>query len=357
MDMDISKHVFTSEEISKLIEYRINQPDVRLKDRFLALLLLAKGIELPIITGIVHKSTKTIKNWFHQYISKGINSLNSFNYKPKLPYLAPKQIIDVVTWVKKNNPAKTKEIAVYIKKKFNVKYSNEGVRVLIKNNGLTILKPKVIPGKAPNEEEQKEFIEKYFEMKISYQPGTVFLFGDGMHLIHQNIPGYCWGDPKDPPILPTNTGRKRLNILGAYNPDTHSLVHLTGEENCNAKQVIEFFEVIIKVYHKAPKIVIILDNATYFKAKSVRKWLKKNPLLEIEFLPPYAPNLNLIERFWRFVKEHLVRNTYYEKYKTFRAKVFQFLNHVDKHIDELKTLMVEKFQIVKNKQTMCQEKP
>ncbi|KAF5418182.1 MAG: hypothetical protein C5S49_02000 [Candidatus Methanogaster sp.] len=52
--MDISKHVFTSEEISKLIEYRINQPDVRLKDRFLALLLLAKGIELPIITGIFH---------------------------------------------------------------------------------------------------------------------------------------------------------------------------------------------------------------------------------------------------------------------------------------------------------------
>jgi len=67
----------------------------------------------------------------------------------------------------------------------------------------------------------------------------------------------------------------------------------------------------------------------------------------LEFLPPYAPNLNLIERFCRYVKEHLVRNTYYKKYKTFRAKVFQFLNHVDEHTDELETLMVEKFQIVK----------
>ena len=46
-------------------------------------------------------------------------------------------------------------------------------------------------------------------------------------------------------------------------------------------------------------------------------------------------------------KDKLVRNTYYEKYKTFRAKTFQLLNHVDQHVDELKTLMVEKFQIVK----------
>jgi len=42
-----------------------------------------------------------------------------------------------------------------------------------------------------------------------------------------------------------------------------------------------------------------------------------------------------------------VKNIYYEKYKTFRAKTFQLLNHMDQHLDELKTLMVEKFKIVK----------
>jgi len=184
-------------------------------------------------------------------------------------------------------------------------------------------------------------------MKRNSEPGTVFLFGDGMHLIHQNVPGWCWGDPKDPPILKTNTGRQRLNILGAYNPDLHSFVHLTGEENCDAKRVIEYFDVILKAYRRAPAIVLFLDNATYFKAEIVTTWLKDHPKLKLEFLPPYAPNLNLIERFWRFVKEHLVKNTYYKKYKTFPAKVFQLLNHVDEHTKELETLMVEKFQIVK----------
>ena len=186
-------------------------------------------------------------------------------------------------------------------------------------------------------------------MKLTREPGTVFLFGDGMHLIHQNVPGLCWGDPKDPPMLKTNTSRQRLNILGAYNPDSLSFVHLTGEENCDAQRVIEYFNVIIKAYFKAPGIVLILDNAKYFKAKIVREWLEKHPKLELEFLPPYAPNLNLIERFWRFVKEHLVKNRYYKKYKTFRAKVFQFINHIDEHADELETLMVEKFEIVKMK--------
>lgn len=186
-------------------------------------------------------------------------------------------------------------------------------------------------------------------MKSTCNPETVFLFGDGMHLVHQNVPALCWGDPKDPPVFKTNTGRQRLNILGAYNPDSHSFIHLTGEENCDANRVIDYFELILKAYRRAPHIILFLDNAKYFKAKVVRQWLEDHPKLQLEFLPAYAPNLNLIERFWRFVKEKLVKNTYYEKYKTFRAKVFQFLNHIDEHSDELKTLMVEKFQIVKVK--------
>ena len=138
-----------------------------------------------------------------------------------------------------------------------------------------------------------------------------------------------------------------MNILGAYNPENQDFVHLTGEENCDAERVAQFFEVVEKRYRKAPKIILILDNATYSKAKLVGDWLEDHPVFELVFLPPYSPNLNLIERFWRFAKGKLVRNTYYEKYKTFRAKVFRFLNHVDQYKDELISLMVEKFEIVK----------
>jgi len=211
------------------------------------------------------------------------------------------------------------------------------------------LKPKVIHGNLPSVEEQEKTVEQYFNMKEESEPGTVFLFGDGMHLVHQNIPGFCWGDPKNPPVIQTNTGRRRINILGAYNPDTHDFVHFTGEENCNAERVIEFFEIILKKYNDAPKIILILDNAKYFKARIVRSWLKEHSKLNLIFLPPYSPNLNLIERFWNFVKDRLVKNKYYSEYKVFMAKVFQLLNHIDEYRSELQSLMVEKFEIIKLK--------
>ena len=352
--MDIANYQFQSNEIQALETYRDEQQDSRLKVRFIALLMLAQGISTEIVAFSIGKSVKTIENWFQQYRTKGIDSLNSFQYKPKQTFLTKEQIEQLVAWVKETNPRKVKEVREYIKEQFHVVYTVEAVRQLLHKQGLKLLRPKLIPGNPPSEEEQKEFIEKYRTLKLSSVPGTVFLFVDGMHLIHQVIAALCWGDPLDPPVIGTNTGRKRLNILGAYDPDTHSFIHLTGEENCDANRAIEFFSLILNAYPNAPKIVIILDNAPYFKAKAVTQWLKEHPKLQVEPLPTYAPNLNLIERFWHFAKDHLVKNSYYKKYITFRAKIFQFLNHVDKYADELKTLMVEKFQIIKPKHKLCQ---
>jgi transposase len=177
-------------------------------------------------------------------------------------------------------------------------------------------------------------------------PDSATLFADVMHLIHQNFPGLCWGNQAFPPVSETNSGRKRLNIIGAYDPATYSFTHLTGEENCDAGRVIEYLEIIYKKYHNFSEIYLIADNAKYFHARKVTKWLDEHKKLNLVFLPAYSPNLNLIERLWRFTKEKLVKNKYYKEYKTFRAKAFQFLNHIDDYVDEFKTLMTEKFQII-----------
>jgi transposase len=344
--MKISEYTFSESEIAMLEEYRDGQKDSRLKIRFIALLTAALKFSPGEISAVLGKSVKTLENWFNQYVSKGIESLNSFDYKPKQPYLSISQINQVIIWTVWNNPENTKEIRDYIRDKFGTAYCTESVRKLLRKHGLKVLRPKVLPGSPPSAEEQKQFIEKYEKMRNTDAPGTVVLFGDAMHPVHQNVPGRCWGDPLNPPLSETNSGRRRLNILGAYNPETYSPVHLTGEENCDAERVIQFLDIIIKSYRSASRIHLILDNARYFHAAKAAEWLKDHKKLTLEFLPPYAPNLNLIERFWRFAKDNLVRNKYYKQYKTFRAKVFQFLNHTDEYNDELKTLMTEKFEIV-----------
>jgi transposase len=154
--MDVSDYKFSENEILILQQYRDNQPDIRLKVRFIALLLLSKDLEYKDVASVIGKSIKTIENWHHQYLTKGIDSLNSFQYVPKKTFLTDEQIEQLVKWVTETNPGKTKEIRQYIKEQFKVRYSNEAVRKLLKKNGLKVLRPKVIPGNPPTEEEQKK---------------------------------------------------------------------------------------------------------------------------------------------------------------------------------------------------------
>jgi transposase len=351
--MDITQYQFGQEEMTQLRDYRDKQRDGRLRIRFIGLLMLAEDIAIEQVASCIGRSVKSLMNWGDQYLCKGIDSLNSFQYTAKQTTLKPAHIEQLVNWVKTTNPAKTKQVKAYIKEQFGVSYSVEGVRVLMCKQGLKRLRPIMQPGNPPSVETQQEFVSNYEQMKAESAPGTQFFFLDGMHLVHQNQPGYCWGDPNDPPVLKTNTGRQRLNILGAYNPADYSLLHVTGEASCNGERVVELFDVIATQHTSAPEFIMFSDNAKYFYSKHVAEWLDAHPRFWLLPLPPYAPNLNLIERLWKFAKGHLVTNTYYERYKTFRAEVFRLLNHVDRYIEELKTLMVEKFQIIQPKLASC----
>jgi transposase len=353
MKVTIAQYQFTQDEIRQLRHYRDKQRDGRLKLRFVALLLLADEIAIETVARVIGKGDKTIERWGDKYLKKGIDSLNSFNYRPKQASLTPPQLAQLVTWVKQTNPAIVKQVKAYIQEQFGVRYSVEAVRVVLRKQGLTRLRPKTEPGKPPSVEEQQAFVTLYKQLRAESAAGTAFLFLDGMHLVHQTQPGLCWGDPNDPPVVKTSTGRKRLNILGAYHPAQYSLVHVTGEAACNSDRVVELFETIEAQYPTAPEIIMFSDNATYFHSNVVRDWLEAHPRMWLLYLPPYAPNLNLIERFWKCAKKHLVTNTYYEEYKTFRAAVFQFLNHLDMRVEELKTLMVERFQIIHPQTIVC----
>ena len=209
---------------------------------------------------------------------------------------------------------------------------------------MKLLRPAKIPGNPPSPEVQKKMLREYEHMRK--EPDSVTLFADVMHLIHQNFPGLCRGNPEFLPIAETNSGRKRLNIIGAYDPAAYSFTHLTGEENCDAGRVIGYPELIYKKYSHYSEVYLIADNAEYFHAAEVSKRPDDHKKINIVFLPPYSPNPNLIERLWRFTKEKLVKNKYYKKYKTFRAEAFQFLNYIDDYVDEFKTLMTEKFRII-----------
>lgn len=118
------------------------------------------------------------------------------------------------------------------------------------------------------------------------------------------------------------------------------------EEKCNAKRVVEFLIKVRKIYPNK-RIIIILDNATYNHARyttTFAEWYN----IKLFFLPPYSPNLNIIERLWKFTKKKLVHNKYYEKFEQFIQEVEKYFQQINQHQEELNTLFNQKFQIIHN---------
>ena len=164
--MKISDVIFSNYEISRLMKYRDNQKDGRLKIRFISILMPATTeLCTEQVASITGYCSGTISNWIELYKTQGTESLNSFNYKAKKSYPDFCQINQVIIYVNSDFPENTKEVREYIKDIFNVTYSEEAVRQLLVKRGLRRLQPKTIPGSPPSTEKQKEFVQQYHEFK------------------------------------------------------------------------------------------------------------------------------------------------------------------------------------------------
>jgi transposase len=122
--------------------------------------------------------------------------------------------------------------------------------------------------------------------------------------------------------ISANTGRSRVNLSGSIDILTHTIL-VQEDQTLNAESTIRFFRKIEEAYPKKRKIHAFCDNAPYYRNKSVKDYLTKSKI-RLHFLPPYSPNLNPIERLWKWMKERVLYNTYYEHFEDFKAAIFGF---------------------------------
>uniref|UniRef100_UPI00192E3298 transposase n=1 Tax=Marinagarivorans algicola TaxID=1513270 RepID=UPI00192E3298 len=101
----------------------------------------------------------------------------------------------------------------------------------------------------------------------------------------------------------------------------------------------ELLETINQQYSLSSRLHIILDNARYHYSKAVRKYLEGNSRINLVFLPAYSPELNLIERLWRFFKKKVLYNQYHADVKTFRQACVDFFKNIDQHKEKLRVLL------------------
>lgn len=150
-------------------------------------------------------------------------------------------------------------------------------------------------------------------------------FGDASHFSTvPNVP-YAWQTKEDPVLLPS-VRSKSLSVLGLMSPCS-KLFQRTYEGSINSQIMIDFLDEFCESITK--KTVIVLDNAPIHKSKifteKIKEWEQQD--LIIYFIPPYSPELNLIEILWRFVKYQWLKFEAFTSFNNLKTSLNEIFNN------------------------------
>jgi transposase len=174
---------------------------------------------------------------------------------------------------------------------------------------------------------------------------------DAAHFVYGAFQGYLWSFERI--FVKTGCGRQRFNVLGAYDPMCNRLITIENENTISAKTICKMLHKI-RYQCGSDNISIVLDNARYQHCELVKNRASRLGI-ELVFLPPYSPNLNLIERYWKFVKKKCLNSKYHMNFSLFKdaIKICLHKTNFDKETrDELFSLMQLNFQIFKESQLL-----
>jgi len=312
-------------------------------DKIKAILLLNQGYSYQQVADILLLDMTTIWRWHQIFKDSGINSLLQDNYIGGTCKLTEEQLKSFVQHLENNVYLTAKEVCAFVEKSFGIVYTPKGMTSLLHSLNFTYKKPKHIPGKADSKAQQ-EFLDRYEHLKNTMSAEDKIYFVDGVHPLHNSQPAYGWIKKGREMVIQANTGRRRVNLNGAYCIEDHSAV-IHEADMINAQSTIALFK---EVMRKQPLgfIYIVLDNARYYRSEMVTEFVSRNPRIRLMFLPPYSPNLNVIERLWRFFKKNVTYNTYYEDFAVFRKYCLNFFKNLKKYRPQLETLMTDNFELI-----------
>jgi len=336
----------TTRQIASLKALHRLQRDRKRADRVKAIILLGTGWSVGMVAEVLLVDEKSIRLWHEKYVHGGENELLSFCYAGKEPSLSETQQQELARHLDENTYLDSKAIGDHIERTYGVKYSPSGLKDLLHRLGFVYKKPKHVPGKL-DPAKQEVFLAEYAKLRKTRGENDPVYFADAVHPQHNSIPGYGWirrGMDKE---LKSNGGRKRVNINGAVDVDTMEIV-TDFSKTINAASSLRLFKKLEAKHPKAKKIHVILDNASYYVSKWLKEKLKATKIVP-HYLPGYSPNLNLIERLWKFFKKKILYNTYYEKFEDFVSACKGFFRSRMKYRDELRSLLKENFHQYKNK--------
>jgi transposase len=341
---------FTEEDLKALNYERYHHPHPSVQRKMEVLWLKGHGLPHDEIAQLADVSPNTMRSYFRDYQAGGLEKLKEVNfYQPQSELVAHQDTLE--EHFRKNPPATIKEAAHEIEELTGIARHETQVRAFLTAMGMKCRKVGMVPSKADPDEQAAYKAEKLEPRLAEAQAGRrAVFFVDAAHFVLAPFLGFLWCFTRV--FIPAPAGRQRFNVLGALNAITHELITVTNETYINAESVCELLRKLAALNLGVP-ITLFLDNARYQKCALVTE-LARSLNIELCFLPAYSPNLNLIERLWKFVKKECLYSEYYADFASFQAAITQCLSQTNtKHKAALDSLLTLKFQTFKKAQIMA----
>jgi transposase len=339
---------FSDEDLKAIATDRYHHPHPHVQRKMEVLWLKSRGLPHQQIADLAGVSLRTVQRYLDDYLEGGLTLLRRCPWRgPRTVLLQHEQSIQEYFWDRP--PRSAKEAAKLIFEQTGVRRGLTQVRAFLKTHlGLRYRKVAAIPvpPKKTIEEhaqEQARFLEAELEpaLREARAGRRAVFFVDAAHFVWAPFLGCLWCLARL--FVRSATGRQRYNVLGALNAVTHQVIRVCNEGYVTADTVCTLLRTLAGTGLRVP-ITLVLDNARYQRCDLVQS-LARQLGIHLLFLPSYSPNLNLIERLWRFVRKQSLNSTWFDSFQQFQAAIDDCLNKMDsvyKH--EAATLFTHQFQ-------------
>ena len=344
------------EEANILNRERINHPHPQVRRRMTAVWMYSQGRKQWDCAQIAGVSERSVRRYIEGYEKNGVNWLRQIRCKGRPSRLHP-HAITLEAEFKKNPPSTVVAAKERVKELCGVEIRPTQMRAFLHSQDFKWRKIAAIPvpPKKTIEEHiaaQKEFLDAKLEPVLSAArdgQGHVF-FVDAAHFVLGMFLCCLWSQSRL--FIRSSSGRQRFNVLGAWNAVTHQFISV-----CNTTVVnqVTFCELLSKISALAltGPITLVLDNARYQHCANCIAHAEKLGITLL-FLPPYSPNLNLIERLWKFIKKECLYGQHFPDFANFKSRIETCINAFDStHKSKLNSLMTHNFQTFENRSILA----
>lgn len=335
----------SASERKSLIKQIQNEPERRFADRLRVILSKANGQANQAIAKQLQMGRKQVGKILRQYSQGGISALRQKGERSgsqaKLNHEQQQALkVELLTKIY----ATAWQVIAWVFDQWQIEYEVSAMQKLLKRLGFSYKKNRLLPSKA-DPELQRQFVIWYQGLCQRLGPDDRIYFGDAAHFKHNAEAGYAWSLLGAPHLIPSNSGRQRYNVLGAYSPHSHQFVGLLTQDNITQDKLCELLSALRSNHPDHAQLYLILDNARYNYTSQVCDQAHRSHII-LDFLPPYSPNLNPIERLWKFVRKQFFKDKYRATFADFCAQLDQFFDELALYRPQLQSLITHKFEVL-----------